>query len=308
MSWWSFKPYVSVAQRRANAMKEVKKLAGKGRPISPVQLEGKKIANTFWGKAWCDNLETYSDYASRLPRGRSYVRNGSVVDLQIKAGLVTALVSGSELYRVKIDIKPLSDSTWAGIRQSCAGKIASVIELLKGRISDHVMGIVTNQATGLFPSPREIEMDCSCPDWAGMCKHVAATLYGIGARLDHQPDLLFVLRKVDHLDLVARAAEIQNLSASGSDVKTIDAQNLADVFGIEFDEAPSKQNQAAPPAPVVRVTVTKSKRRSKAAFLQRESASAKYSEPSRKTTDEDKPRVKRKTQKRRQAKSSVTPL
>jgi uncharacterized Zn finger protein len=235
-----------VAKRRANAMKEVKKLASKGQPISPVQLDGRKIASTFWGKAWCENLEAYSDFASRLPRGRTYVRNGSVVDLQINPGSITALVSGSELYRVKISIKPLPSATWEGVRRNCAGQIASVIELLNGRISDHVMQIVTNQSTGLFPSPKEIEMECSCPDWAGMCKHVAATLYGVGARLDQKPDLLFALRKVDHLDLVAQAAEIQSLPQGAAGAMTIDAENLSDVFGIELNDLPSTQNTDAP--------------------------------------------------------------
>ena len=246
MSYWGFRPYVSVEKRRANAMKEVKKLAGKGQPISPVQLDGRKIASTFWGKAWCDNLEAYSDFASRLPRGRTYVRNGSVVDLQIKPGSVTALVSGSELYRVTISIRPLRSATWDDVRQNCAGKIASVIELLNGRISDHVMQIVTNQSSGLFPSPTEIEMDCSCPDWAGMCKHVAATLYGVGARLDQQPELLFALRKVDHLDLVAQAAELETLQQGAVGAKQIDAESLSDVFGIELGDQPTIQTAAAP--------------------------------------------------------------
>jgi uncharacterized Zn finger protein len=252
MSWFQFKPYVSVAQRRANAMKEVAKLANKGQTISPVKIEGRKIVGTFWGKAWCDNLEAYSDFASRLPRGRSYVRNGSVVDLQIKPGSITAMVSGSELYRVKITIKPLQASTWDGIRQSCSGKIASVIELLKGSISDHVMQIVTNQSTGLFPSPMEIEMDCSCPDWAGMCKHVAATMYGVGARLDNQPDLIFSLRKVDHLDLIAQAADLQTLQQSTTGAKTIDAASLGDVFGIEINDLPTAQIAAVSVTPALR--------------------------------------------------------
>lgn len=246
MSYWGFRPYVSVEKRRANAMKEVKKLANKGQPISPVQLDGRKIASTFWGKAWCENLEAYSDFSSRLPRGRTYVRNGSVVDLQIKPGSVTALVSGSELYRVTISIKPLRSATWDDVRRNCSGKIASVIELLNGRISDHVMQIVTNQSNGLFPSPTEIEMECSCPDWAGMCKHVAATLYGVGARLDQQPELLFALRKVDHLDLVAQAAELETLPQGAVGAKQIDAENLSDVFGIELNDQPTIQTAAAP--------------------------------------------------------------
>src|SRR6516165_2714205 len=98
--WFGFRPYVPVAQRRAQAAREVAKRQKKGQTVSPVVIEGRAIATTFWGKAWCDNLESYSDFANRLPRGRTYVRNGSVIDLQITPGQIKALVSGSEIYKV----------------------------------------------------------------------------------------------------------------------------------------------------------------------------------------------------------------
>ncbi len=248
MSWWSFKPYISAAQKKTNALKEIAKLTEKGQVISPVKLEGKKIAATFWGKAWCNNLEAYSDLAYRLPRGRSYLRNGSVVDLQIGPGNVTALVSGSSLYRVSINIRPLVGTIWSDIQQNCAGQIASVIELLKGGISDHVMEIVTRKSNGLFPSPDEIEMSCSCPDWAGMCKHVAAALYGVGARLDQTPEMLFALRQVDHLDLIAQAGDVTALTRETSAAKVIAAGDLADVFGIEL--APAFQSPSVKDRPL----------------------------------------------------------
>jgi len=239
MAWWSYsyKPYVSVAKRRANAAKEVKKLAKKGQTISPVNLSGRAIASTFWGKAWCDNLESYSDFENRLPRGRTYVRNGSVVDLQIGEGKITAMVSGSELYQVAISIKRLQTGTWQEVCRCCAGKIASAIELLQGRLSQGVMEVVTRPKTGLFPVPAEIEMNCSCPDWAGMCKHVAAALYGVGARLDEQPELLFRLRQVDHLDLVAQAGNVEALTRGSGQEQTIAQSDLGAVFGIELDAA-----------------------------------------------------------------------
>ena len=249
MGWYGYgyRPYVPVAQRRANAAREVAKLARKGHVISPVRIDGRDIATTFWGKAWCDNLESYSDFANRLPRGRTYVRNGSVVDLQIHPGKVTARVSGSELYSVNIRIKPLEEARWQSVSQSCAGKIASVIELLQGKLSRGVMEIITHRDSGLFPKPAEISLSCSCPDWADMCKHVAATLYGVGARLDEKPELLFVLRQVDHMSLIERAAAGQALGvATASAVKTIADSDLADVFGIEMDAGAI----AAPPASV----------------------------------------------------------
>src|SRR5207302_3419206 len=140
----------------------------KGRAVSPVKIYSRKIATTFWGKAWCDNLEAYSDFANRMPRGRTYVRNGSVVDLQVKPGVVSALVSGSELYRIDIAIKPLPAKKWDAIKAECAGKIGSLIELLQGKLSNEVMQIITRKDTGLFPSPAEIDLDCSCPDYADM--------------------------------------------------------------------------------------------------------------------------------------------
>ena len=246
MSWYGFRPYVSVAQRRAKATRQMAKLAKKGHTVTPVQIEGRQIASTFWGKAWCENLESYSDFENRLPRGRTYVRNGSVVDLQIKPGKVTARVSGSELYDIHIKIKPLSKPHWQTISSQCAGKIASVLELLQGRLSSGVMEIITHREHGLFPKPAEISLGCSCPDWADMCKHVAAALYGVGARLDEKPELLFVLRQVDHMELIEQATAGQAMGpAAASDRKTISDRDLAEVFGIELDAGSSP---AVPPS------------------------------------------------------------
>ena len=177
------------------ASREMDKLKKKGHPVSPVVIEGRTIVKTFWGKAWCENLERYSDFENRLPRGRTYVRNGSVIDLQIAPGEIKALVSGSEIYKVTVKVAPVAKARWKSICKDCAGAIDSLVELLQGRFSKGVMERVCRQKTGLFPSPDEIQLSCSCPDWADMCKHVAAVLYGIGARLDQQPDLLFRLAR-----------------------------------------------------------------------------------------------------------------
>jgi uncharacterized Zn finger protein len=250
MSWWSYQPYVSVAQRRVKAAREVEKLRKNGRTVSPVVLDGNKIATTFWGKAWCDNLESYSDFANRLPRGRSYVRNGCVCDLQVEPGKVHALVCGTELYEIAIKIAPLPPETWKAIKAQCAGQIGSLIELLQGKLSKAVMEVVTRRDGGLFPKPREMDMDCSCPDWAGLCKHLAAVLYGVGNRLDHQPELLFTLRQVDHLELIAGAgkatAAVGTKARKGG--RRIATSDLADVFGVELDEAAAPS--PAPPAKV----------------------------------------------------------
>ncbi|HET6246693.1 MAG TPA: SWIM zinc finger family protein [Tepidisphaeraceae bacterium] len=239
MGWYDrygdFPAYVSVAERRKKAAKEMERLAKTGRVITPVKIEGKKIAATFWGKAWCENLERYSDLSSRLPRGKTYVRNGSVVDLQIEAGKVTAIVSGSELYDVTIDIKHAPPKLWSCLKNDCSGKIGSLVELLQGKLAQGVMELVTRKEGGLFPKPAEITMKCSCPDYAGMCKHIAAVLYGIGARLDLQPELLFTLRQVDHRELITQAAIPAIAGTPSSGAATIADSDLADVFGIELD-------------------------------------------------------------------------
>src|SRR5713101_4323063 len=206
-SFGGWTPYVPVAARRRKAEREMEKLRKKGAVLSPVKIEGRQIARTFWGKAWCENLERYRDFENRLPRGRTYVRNGSVIDLQIAPGEIKALVSGSEVYKVKVKVAPVAKARWQSICKDCAGAIDSLIELLQGRFSKGVMERVCRQKTGLFPSPDEIQLSCSCPDWADMCKHVAAVLYGIGARLDQQPDLLFRLHDVDEKELIAGAGQ-----------------------------------------------------------------------------------------------------
>ncbi|WP_292528087.1 hypothetical protein [Methylocystis sp.] len=245
MSFWSYRPYVPVAKRRAQAAKEVDRLKKKGRAILPVVLEGRKIAQSFWGKAWCDNLERYSDFENRLPRGRTYVRNGSVVDLQIARGGVRALVSGSDIYEVKIDIALAAPERWKAICRDCAGSIGSLVELLKGKLSKNVMERVCRENDGLFPAPREIKMSCTCPDWADMCKHVAATLYGAGARLDSGPELLFTLRGVDSAELIASAGADGALSeAAASSHRILADEDVAAMFGIEMAPPPPR---AAPP-------------------------------------------------------------
>jgi uncharacterized Zn finger protein len=234
MSFGDFQPYVPVAARRARAAREVEKLKKK-RAVAPVVVEGREIAQSFWGKAWCDNLERYSDYESRLPRGRTYVRNGSVIDLQIERGQLRALVSGSEIYQVEIDIAVAAPSRWKAICKDCAGSVGSLVELLQGKLSNNVMERVCRESEGLFPAPREIKLSCSCPDWADMCKHVAAVLYGVGARLDAAPDLLFTLRGVDRAELVSTAGADEQITRLGAASERVLADvDVAALFGLDM--------------------------------------------------------------------------
>ena len=239
MSYYGFRPYVPVAKRRLLAAREMEKLKKQGRIVSPVVIEGRTIARNFWGKAWCQNLERYSDYANRLPRGRTYVRNGSVVDLQIERGQVRAMVCGSDIYSVKIEISTVSQACWKTICKDCLGSVGSLVELLQGKLSKNVMERVCRKGDGLFPSPREIKMMCTCPDWAGMCKHVAAVLYGAGARLDIAPDLLFTLRGVDRCELIGYAGADLPMTRTGVATERILAEDdVAALFGIEMAPGP----------------------------------------------------------------------
>jgi uncharacterized Zn finger protein len=240
MSWEYYPPYVSVAERRAKAAKEIAKLAKRGVKMSPVEISGRNIANTFWGKAWCQHLESFRDYETRLQRGRTYARNGSIIDLKIEPLKISAQVMGSSLYKQTITIEPLAESHWKAIKTACSGRIDSLIELLQGHLSDSVMAVLTDKDQGMFPKPEEISMRCSCPDYALLCKHLAAVLYGIGARLDTQPEILFTLRNVDSSELLSEATSAHAVS-SASD---FDSDSLADVFGIDI--APAAAAAAAP--------------------------------------------------------------
>jgi uncharacterized Zn finger protein len=235
VDYYGWKPYVPVAERRRKAAGEMEQRKKQGYPVSPIQVQGRAIVKTFWGKAWCENLERYSDFANRLPRGRTYVRNGSVIDLQITPGTIQALVCGSEIYKVTIKVTPVSKTRWQSICKDCAGAIDSLVELLQGRLSEGVMERICRQNMGLFPSPKEIKLKCSCPDWAGMCKHVAAVLYGIGARFDQQPALLFRLHEVNEEELIAKAGKALPLAKAGPPAsKILGDEDLSSMFGLDM--------------------------------------------------------------------------
>jgi len=252
MSFYDWRPYVSVAARRKKAEKAAARARKAGAELSPVVASRGAVAKTFWGKAWCDNLERYSDYANRVPRGRTYVRNGSVIDLKIAPGEVQAQVMGSSLYKIAVSVAAVPVKQWQSISAACAGSIDSLVELLQGRLSRGVMERICTPDTGLFPAPREIDFKCSCPDWAFMCKHVAAVLYGVGARLDEQPELLFTLRRVDARDLVMQAGAGLPISKRRPTAgKVLDDALVADVFGIEMaDVVPATQSVAPRRKPV----------------------------------------------------------
>lgn len=278
MGFMEWRPYVPVAVRRAEAKKKLARMKKKGERAEPVLISGRMIATSFWGKSWCENLERYSDFENRLPRGRTYVRNGSVLDLQIARGELTALVCGSELYKIKITIAPVPTHHWKSICRDSTGSIDSLVELLAGRLAKGVMDRVCRKGDGLFPAPKEIKLSCSCPDWADMCKHVAAALYGVGARLDEKPELLFLLRGVDANDLLSAAGENVPLpKKTPRAAKLLDETDIAQVFGIEMagsTEAP-RANEATKPVRGPRKLKTGKSRPGKRADPPKKSAHAK---------------------------------
>ncbi|MBN1524931.1 MAG: hypothetical protein JW904_10630 [Spirochaetales bacterium] len=248
MSYYQGWPeYIPVSEKRAKAERKIEQLRKKQKEIHPIIIEGSKLSNTWWGTAWNKNLESYADYSNRIGRGRSYVRHGAVLDLKIKPGKVTALVQGSrnKPYSVTVDIKQISSPKWIKIKQSCEGKLASVAKLLEGSFPRELKELFAGKGSGLFPSPNEISFDCSCPDWAGLCKHTAAALYGIGKRLDDDPSLFFTLRKVKMDELVSEVVKDKSKSmlskAKKKTSRVIADADVSAMFGIEMAEKAKKE-------------------------------------------------------------------
>ena len=237
MAWFQ---YESVHEKRERMARELKKRISKGEVMEPLEIpEGKrKIAHTFWGKSWCEHIESYRDYENRLPRARSYLRQGSVFNLKVEPGKIRAQVAGSTLYGVEITINPVAQKDWVGIKQACAGQVGSLLDLLSGQLGSGVMEVISNKERGLFPSPREIRFNCSCPDYASLCKHSGAVLYGVAVKFDADPALFFRLRGVDPAELLSSGAD-QALSPSAE--AALEGEDLSALFGIDFGQSASEQ-------------------------------------------------------------------
>lgn len=204
-------------------------------PILP--FTRRSICTSWWGQAWCENLERYADFESRLGRGKRYVKNGTVLDLKIKKGKVEARVQGTRKtpYKVEIRISPLSEEKCGEIIDKCGRRIENMESLIRGEFPVELKDLFLAK-DGLFPSPREISFNCSCPDWALMCKHVAAVMYGIGVRLDENPFYFFELRGIDadRFINVALESKVESM-LSNADKKTdrvIDDADLTELFGV----------------------------------------------------------------------------
>lgn len=237
--------YVSAAEKKKRAEAQRRQLAArtKDRALAPVEFDARvrPMASSVWGRAWCANLESYAELANRLERGRAYARSGAILDLAVEPGVARAWISGSELYRVEVRCKPVAAKDWAAMRKALTGQIDSLLSLFGGELAAPVMNTVSRREGGLFPSPAELAFACTCPDQsrAGwMCKHVAATLYGLGRRLDAAPQLLFTLRQTNPQELVATTAAAlakpPATSAKGDYPRLDEAADLSALFGIEL--------------------------------------------------------------------------
>ena len=231
---WRFGPYVSVGERRKIAEKEIAKRRKKDPDIAPVTIDGKKVAKTWWGTAWTNKMESYADFGNRIGRGRSYVKNGLVIDLRINKGEATSVVMGSSPYSVKISITPLGAKNWEKLAAGYGRRIDSLSALVEGRFPKELeSGFMDSE---LFPSPKEIKFKCSCPDYAYMCKHVAATLYAIGARFDQDPTLFFSLRGVDFSVLIKKSIDEKMKSllknARKKSPRVIKDADIGELFGL----------------------------------------------------------------------------
>jgi uncharacterized Zn finger protein len=247
MSWYFYDDGRDQKEALRRKLESRRKRGEKFEPLI-VPQGGRKLAHTFWGKAWCGHLESHKDYEYRLPRGRSYLRQGNVYNLSIEPGAVSASVAGSSLYEVTVTIQPLAEAAWKCIKDDCAGQVASLLDLLAGKLGDGVLRAVTDAERGLFPKPKEIRLSCTCPDHADMCKHVAAVLYGVGVKLDADPNLFFVLRSVDPSELLSTAAQETLDQAHGTDAG-LSGEDLGALFGIELDSsspAPPKKSTRKP--------------------------------------------------------------
>ena len=220
-----------------NAAQSKKKEKKKGNKLEPVTVQGRNIVQNWWGRAWCENLEQYADYESRLDRGKRYVRAGAVLDLKIQKGKILARVQGTRKvpYKVEIRISPLSEEKCQSIIEKCGSKIENMEELLNGNFPVQMQELFQGK-DGLFPTPREISFSCSCPDWALLCKHVAAALYGVGVRLDEQPLLFFELRGIEigrFIDVtIANRVEAMLANEGRASSRIIEDEDIGALFGV----------------------------------------------------------------------------
>lgn len=245
----------SVAEQKAEIKHKLESLLKKNPDYKPVNYTGRTIGQSFWGRSWCKQIESFADYNYRLERGRSYLRMGAIANIKISSGLVEAVVIGSRKkpYNVEISIDTLSKKKWEKIKSKCTGQISSLLSLINGELSSEIIEILCDRENGLFPTSKEIKFDCTCPDYAGCCKHIASVLYAIAVKFDEDPKLFFKLRNVDEKELLGSVVIDKITENADSEI-----ENVEDVFGITFDEVEEpviKQPRAISQIPYLRKVI-----------------------------------------------------
>lgn len=238
-----YQNYISISDQKAMALKSKKRLEKNlNRSLEPIILASTKLATSWWGKMWNTNLERYAEYSNRIGRGKTYVKNELVIDLQIEESKVFAYVQGKrrDPYQIAIYIDPTKPGLIEQIKEKCQGKLDTVEELLEGKFSKEISSIFMIQGAGLFPEPKEIKFRCSCPDYTSCCKHVSAVLYGIGSKLDVNPLLFFTLRGINLDDflkdvIISKTENILDKGIKCKSKRIIDNANIEDLFDIDLD-------------------------------------------------------------------------
>lgn len=222
---------VSDLESRAECL--LQELRAQGDVLHPVKSKSKNLAKSFWGKAWMKSLQYCEQQGMRLAGGRTYLRHGCVLDVQVEPGLIRSRVLGEFLYDVEIRTKTLDGERMRALSDCCVGNVASWVDLLQGQMNDELMGILSSEESGIFPLPNEWLFSCNCADYADVCKHVAATLYAFGVMIDSEPELLFTLRNISANDLLPHQIDVASIDDDSR--LRVDRNALQDMFGISLD-------------------------------------------------------------------------
>lgn len=209
------------------AVERSAQLTAEGTELHPVGASSRKLAEHFWGSAWMRHLALCEAGGLCLSPGRTLLRHGCVLDLEIAPCSIRALVSAQELYEVALTLEPLDEEKRLALRTACAGNVGSLVALLEGQANDDLLHTLCDPENGLLPAPEDWHMSCTCPDWAEPCPHAAAAIYAAGVLIDRDPSLLFVLRALDPSALIAPPAVDTDAF--------LDPADLGQTFGIDIE-------------------------------------------------------------------------
>ncbi len=227
MDWQEDERPLRAAELETLAAARLAELQAAGEELHPVVSRSRALVSHFWGKAWMRHLAACEAGGLCLAPGRTLLRHGCVLDVQLAPGLIRARVSTQRLEEVELHLAPLDEERQAELVQLCQGRIDSLVSLMEGRVDETVLAPLCDPQLGLLPEPADWRMHCSCADWAEPCPHAAAAIYAAGVLIDADPSLLFTLRSLDPATLLRPTAQ-----AEASDFA---AGDLGKLFGIELD-------------------------------------------------------------------------